>query len=166
MDVSGYQPGLRAEPDRQLPPTGDVEFAGAASCQVSGATAAVKPLCDLALDALACIEAITASCIAGLPYTALREAMRFSDAQKAEIAEAVQKVAANHGAIFAAHKDAIELGVALTAMQAAQLNHVLLLAADNEPLSWQQVLGVLAIIFAPLLLLLAVGSLKRLQAGV
>jgi hypothetical protein len=165
-DVSGYQPGPRAEPDRQLPPTGDMGFAGAASCQVSGATAAVKPLCDLGLDALACVEAITASCIAGVPYTALREAMRFNDAQKAEIAEAVQKVAANHGAIFAAHKDAIELGVALTAMQAAQLNHVLLLAADNEPLSWQQVLGSLAIIFAPLLLLLVLDWLKRLQAGV
>ena len=120
----------------------------------------------LALDALACIEAITASGIAGVPYTGLREAMRFSDAQKAEIAEAVQKIAANHAAAFAAHKDAIELGVALTAMQAAQLDQVLLLAADKEPLSWQQVLGSLAIIFAPLALLLVLDWLRQLQAGV
>lgn len=166
IDEFGYQPGARAEPDRQLPPTGDEEFADTASRQVSGATAAVKPLCDLALDALACVEAITASCIAGVPYTGLREAMRFSDAQKAEIAEAAQKVAANHSAVFAAHKDAIELGVALTAMQAAQLDQVLLLAADNEPLSWRQVFGSFAIIFAPLLALLVLDWLKRLQAGV
>jgi hypothetical protein len=138
------------------------ESASAVSRHEWGATTAIKPLCNLALDSIACIEAITASWIAGVPYTGLRDAMRFSDAQKAEIAEAVQKVAVNHAGIFAAQKDAIELGVALTAMQAAQLDQVLLLAADNEPLSWQQVLGGLAIIFAPLLLLLALGWLKRL----
>jgi hypothetical protein len=136
------------------------------SRQEWGPTADVKPLCDLALNSLACIEAITASCIADVPYVGLREAMRFSDAQKAEIAEAVQKIAANHAAVFAAHKDAIELGVALTAMQAAQLDQVLLLAADNEPLSWQQVLGSLAIFFAPLALLLVLDWLRQLQAGV
>jgi len=142
------------------------EFPDTGSHKVSGTTAEVKPLCDLALGALACVETITASCTAGIPYTGLREAMRFSDVQKTEIAEAVKKVAVNHAVIFATHKDAIELAVVLTAMQAAQLDQVLQLAADNEPLSWQQVLGGLAIIFAPLLALLVLDWLKRQQAGV
>jgi hypothetical protein len=164
MAECGYQAGCRAERDSPLPPAYEPESAGAVRGQESE-TAAIKPLCGLILDSLACVEAITASCIAGVPYTGLREVMRFSDAQKGEITNAVQKVAANHAAAFAAHKDAIELGAALTAMQAAQLDQVLLLAADDEPLSWPQVLGSLAIIFAPLLLLLALFWLKRLQAG-
>jgi hypothetical protein len=157
--------GARSEPNELLSPAAEEESAEAASRQVAGATAAVKPLCDLTLDSLACVEAITASCIAGVPYIGLRDTVRFSDAQKAEIAEAVQRLVANHATVFAAHKDAIELGVALTAMQAAQLDHVLQLTADKEPLSRRQVLASLAIIFAPLLALLVVACLKRLQAG-
>jgi hypothetical protein len=129
-----------------------------------GANAAVKGLCDLALDSIACVEAITASWIAGVPYTGLREAIRFSDAQKTEITEAVRKVAVKHATAFTVHKDAIEIGVVLTAMQTAQLEQVLLLAGGKEPLSGRQLLGILAIIFGPLLALLVLGWLCQTHA--
>lgn len=165
LAVGGASISTWAECDGPLPPAVGRESTSALLHQEWVALAAVKPLCDLALESFACVEAITASCIAGVPYTGLRDAIRFSDVQKAEIAEAVQRVAANHAAVFAAHKDTIELAVALTAMQAAKLDQVLLLAADNEPLSRRQVFGSLAIIFAPLLALLLLAWLKRLQAG-
>jgi hypothetical protein len=122
-------------------------------------------LCALAVDSLTCVQAVLASSLTGLPCGTLRKAMHFTNAEKIELAEALQKIAVKHATFCAEHKDTIELGMALTAMQAAQFDHVLLLTADKEPLSGRQVLASLAIIFAPLLALLVVAWLKRLQAG-
>ncbi len=150
--------GARAE--RQM-----LETAGKSSERqtLTGVTPVLdERLFGLALDSLACVQAQLASFIAGIPYGAAREATRFSEEEKAKLAEAVQKVAIKHAATFAEHKDAVQLGVAFVAIQATQLDQILCLAAGDEPLTGKQCLVGLLITLAPLVIPLGIYLLNLL----
>jgi hypothetical protein len=119
-------------------------------------------LYPLAFDLFACVHAILASPIAGVPYSVAREAMRFSADEEAELARAIEKLVIEHAAVFAEYKEIVELGVAFMAIQAARLDQALCLTAGDQPLTRKQsVVGVLMVL-APLVFALAIYLLNLL----
>ena len=119
-------------------------------------------LSPLAFDLFACVQAIVASTIAGVPYTAAREAMRLSADDEAELAGVVEQLVIKHAAAFAEHKEIVELGVAFMAIQAARLDHALCLAAGDQPLTGKQCVVGLLMISAPLAIPLLIHLLNFL----
>ena len=125
-----------------------------------------EQLYPLALDSLACAHAILASFSARVPYGAAREVTRFAEGEEAQLAEMQQQVAIKHAAFFAEQRELVELGVALVAIPASQLDQLLAVAATDEPLTGRQCFGGLLFVLAPLLVLLVIHGLSLLVAKV
>ena len=119
-------------------------------------------LYPVALDLLACVHAILASTVAGIPYCAARETTRFSADEEAELAGAMEKIVIEHAAAFAEHKEILELGVAFMAIRAARADQALCLAAGDQPLTWKQCAAGLLMVLAPLVIPLAIYLLNLL----
>ena len=110
--------------------------------------------CTLTLDALVPLQALLVSHLAVVPYGTARAAVDLQRVEQNELAEAIQKVVAKHGALLAEWADAIGLGTTLTAMKAAQLDP--LLRTIDRPLSLWEVCGSTLLILAPLLIPVAI----------
>jgi hypothetical protein len=110
--------------------------------------------CSLILDVLAPLQALLVSHVAVVPYGAARDAVDLQHNDQSELAEAIRRVVAKRRAFFAEWKDAIGLGVALTAIQAAQLDPFL--RTIDRPLSLWEACGSTLLILAPVLIPLAV----------
>ena len=83
------------------------------------------------LDAFTPIVAVSASAATGAPYTAIRAAMNSDEDRRDEFTRAAQQAAAS-SPWFAAHRDEIELAIALTAITAAHLDRMLTLADAEQ----------------------------------
>ena len=130
----------------------------------------------LLFDSLATVQATLVSASKDVPYTALRPTVAIGEQEKAELIRAVQAVIVKHQAFFAHHKDALEFVTAVTAVNAAQMDH-LLLALDHSvgspsptdpgPLgghicSAREAVGIALIVLAPLGLFAVVLIVKHL----
>jgi hypothetical protein len=119
----------------------------------------------LALGAFEVIEMLIVSTLARVPYTVIREVAQLTDDQRADIRRVAQKAADAHARFFAEHEDEVAFGIGLAAIQAVKLDQILLFTADERPFSPCETFGILAIMFAPLLIVLLLYALKRSGAG-
>ncbi len=138
-----------------------------------------RPILDervpgLLFDSLASVQAAIVSASKELPYRALRQAMAIGEQEKRELTRAAQAVAAKHAAFLSQHKDALEFVVGLTAINAAQMDQLLLLIdqSDGSPgpaescpsgehvCSAREALAIAVIVLAPLALLALILILK------
>lgn len=114
-------------------------------------------LCTIVLNALTSLEAFIASRTAGLPYSALRDALRFGEHEQEQIIGAAQAIAENHSDWMRDDGGPTFFLITLTAVQIAKLDALLLARPDPNPphdprearqeLSWG-----LLVIFLPALL--------------
>ena len=142
---------------------------------------AARPILDeripgLLSDSLTSVQAAIMSASEGLSYRTLRQAMTLGEQEKNELTSAAQAVAAKHPAFFAQHKDALELVIALTAFNAAHMDHLfsLLGQSDDSPApkpvppgehvcSAHEALGMALIVLAPLGLFALVLLIQHLR---
>jgi hypothetical protein len=131
----------------------------------------------LLFDSLASVQAAIMSASKGLSYRTLRQAMTLGEQEKNELTSAAQAVAAKHPAFFAQHKDALEFVIALTAFNAAHMDHLfsLLGQSDDSPAqakpvppgehvcSAREALGMALIVLAPLGLFALVLLIQHLR---
>jgi len=114
-------------------------------------------LCALALDALTSLESFIVSRTAGLPYSALRDALRFEEPEREQIIGAAQAIAENHSDWVREHGGPAFFLITLTAAQIAKLDALLLARPDPDPPhdpreARQELLWGLLVIFLPALL--------------
>jgi hypothetical protein len=91
-----------------------------------------RPILDervlgLLFDSLTSVQAAIVSATEGMPYGGLRQAMALGEQEKRELTRATQAVVAKHPAFFLKHKSALEFATVLTAINAAHMDHLLLL---------------------------------------
>ena len=86
----------------------------------------------LICDSLASVEAAILSATEGLPYGAVRQAMAIGEQERVELTRAAQAVATKHSAFFLKHKQLFEFTAALTAINAAHVDHLLSFAPPND----------------------------------
>ena len=123
----------------------------------------------LFLDALTPVEAAIASAATRLPYVAMRSVVSLDEDRRGEILNATQAVVAKHPDFFAEHRSEIEFFVSLTAVTAAQVDHLVTLVDTEQagskqlakPCSAVEALAIALFVFAPLALFALILVLKR-----
>ena len=139
-----------------------------------------RPILDecvpgLLFDSLASVQAAIVSASKKVPHRTLRQAMAIDEQEKRELTRAAQAVAAKHAAFFSKHRDALEFVTVLTAINAAQMDHMLSLIdqSDGPPApaesgpsgehvcSAREALVIAFIVLAPLALLALILILER-----
>jgi hypothetical protein len=121
-------------------------------------------LAGLVLSTLDQVSAVVGSAISGVPYAAIRNVAGFRNEDESELREALEAVAQTSTS-FAGHTPLIEMLVGLTALHAAKADRILMLSDKQEPLSFQEMLGVLMLILAPLLLVGLIVLVKSQKSG-
>jgi hypothetical protein len=113
-------------------------------------------------DSLASVQAAILSATGGLPYGAVRQAMAIGEQEKVELTRAAQAVAAKHPAFFLKHKQLFEFTAALTAINAAHVDHLLSFALSGDRgCSTREALFAALSILAPLVIVAIVLIVKR-----
>lgn len=116
---------------------------------------------ELFLDALAPLQAAIASAAARVPYIAVRGVMDVDEESRGEVVRAFEAVVAKHAGFFAEHRSAIEFTGPLMALNAAKVDHLLVLAGASQaeagqplqPCSMAETFAIGCIVLAPLALL-------------
>jgi hypothetical protein len=115
----------------------------------------------LLLDALAPVETAVASAISGVPYAAIRPAIHVEEDHRRELQSAVEAVASNHPNFFAKYGSALEFVVSLMALNAARVDHLLVISdmsgaesgQNTKACSASQALAIGLVVLAPLVFL-------------